>query len=401
MKKDGRKKCVILFNDPFPIGQAATNRILSIAKGLNENGIRPSLLVLRPTENHIRVNNFNVKGVYEGIDYEYLSKTTVKANSKLGKVIQLLFSRLKLCVKILTLRKRTDVIVYPLDSLSLLILLRIILLLSNIKVLRHVDEFPPYILFPENYSSFSIRIYQLLFYRLVDAVLPMTQKLEEYYKAISPKTIPFLHLPMTVEVDRFTNQPEQEVGFEFITYCGNLGHNNKDGLPDLLHSFSLVNKKYPKIKLKIIGSSRTAKDINILKELVQQLFLNESVIFTGSLSREEIPKHLCNSKVLVLSRPNNKQAEGGFPTKLGEYLATGKPVVVTSVGEIPNYLSDRVNAFIAEPSNYNNFGEKIIEVLDDYEFALRVGQAGRGVAIQHFDYRKQGELLSHFINTML
>ena len=49
--------------------------------------------------------------------------------------------------------------------------------------------------------------------------------------------------------------------------------------------------------------------------------------------------------MLVLARPDNIQAKGGFPTKLGEYLATGNPVVVTKVGEIPNYLIDGVNAF--------------------------------------------------------
>jgi len=393
--------CVILFNDPFPIGQAATNRIISIAKGLNENGIRSTLLILRATEKSTGNFNPNAKGTYDGIDYEYLSKTTLKANTKLGKIKQMFFSRLKFCIRIFNLRKSTDVIIYPLDSLSLLILLRFLIFLSNIKVLRHVDEYPPYILIPEKYSSIYIRIYQLLFYRSVDAVLPMTKKLDDYYKAISPRTIPFLHLPMTVEVDRFTNNQEREKCFEYVTYCGNLGHNNKDGLPELIHAFSIVNIKYPKVKLKIIGSSRTEKDIIILKKLVQQLSLNESVLFTGSLSREEIPKHLCNSKVLVLSRPNNKQAEAGFPTKLGEYLATGKPVVATSVGEIPYYLTDRISAFIAKPSNYMDFGNKIIEVLDDYEFALKVGQAGREVALQHFDYRIQGKILSHFIKTIL
>ena len=61
-----------------------------------------------------------------------------------------------------------------------------------------------------------------------------------------------------------------------------------------------------------------------------------------------MPKYLCNAKLLALARPDSIQAQGGFPTKLGEYLATGRPVVVTKVGEIPDYLEDGVNAFLSD-----------------------------------------------------
>jgi len=37
------------------------------------------------------------------------------------------------------------------------------------------------------------------------------------------------------------------------------------------------------------------------------------IIFTGRLNRNEVAKY-------------------GFPIKLGEYLSTGKPIIVTSVG---------------------------------------------------------------------
>ena len=54
---------------------------------------------------------------------------------------------------------------------------------------------------------------------------------------------------------------------------------------------------------------------------------------------------------MALARPTNKQAEGGFPTKLGEYLATGNTVVVTNVGEIGEFLHDKVNAFVSDPDS--------------------------------------------------
>ena len=97
--------------------------------------------------------------------------------------------------------------------------------------------------------------------------------------------------------------------------------------------------------------------------MLKRLHIENKVIITGSVKRNEIPALLCNSDILALARPDNKQAEGGFPTKLGEYLATGNLVVVTNVGEIGLFLEDRKNAFISEPGSPEKFSEKLREAL--------------------------------------
>jgi len=106
---------------------------------------------------------------------------------------------------------------------------------------------------------------------------------------------------------------------------------------------------------------------------------------------------LSKAVMLALARPENKQAEGGFPTKLGEYLATGKPVVVTNVGEISVFLKNNVNAFIARPGDAKDFADKMKLVLEDYPQALNVGQAGQELAKTTFSSAYQGELLAKWL----
>ena len=72
----------------------------------------------------------------------------------------------------------------------------------------------------------------------------------------------------------------------------------------------------------------------------------------------EVPQLLMDSEVLALDRPNSIQAQCGFPTKLGEYLLTGNPVVVTKVGDIPLFLEDGVSALLAEKRNAENLPER-------------------------------------------
>ena len=115
------------------------------------------------------------------------------------------------------------------------------------------------------------------------------------------------------------------------------------------------------------------------------------------LSREQIPPFICQASLLVLSRPDSHQAQGGFPTKLGEYLATGNPVCVTKVGEIPEYLEDNVSAFMATPGDVDSFADAIDRALSNLEQAKKVGQKGREVAEKEFNSETQARRLHEFL----
>ena len=101
-----------------------------------------------------------------------------------------------------------------------------------------------------------------------------------------------------------------------------------------------------------------------------------------------------------MARPSSLQSTGGFPTKLGEYLSTANPVVVTAVGDIPRFLDDS-NSFIVKPDNNAAFAEQIVRIFDDYATAVEVGKKGRVVAEQNFNYRVQSPRIHSFIQELL
>jgi glycosyltransferase involved in cell wall biosynthesis len=96
---------------------------------------------------------------------------------------------------------------------------------------------------------------------------------------------------------------------------------------------------------------------------------------------------MSRARCLVLPRPDSQQARAGFPTKLGEYLALGRPVVVTKVGEIPRFLEDGRTAYLVETGHVENFANKLREVFADRERAEKIGLAGKEVAKSCFDWR--------------
>ena len=170
---------------------------------------------------------------------------------------------------------------------------------------------------------------------------------------------------------------------------------NKDGIVNLINAFSILVKKHIEMKLLLIGTAEHS-ELNDLKNFVGKL-KTKNIIFYGSVSRKEMPPLLCGAKILALARPSSLQSSGGFPTKLGEYLATGKPVVVTNVGDIPRYLKDGVNAYLVAPDDNNAFAEKLDFVLSNYDIAMKTAQRGKELTYTIFNYKVQSKRMQDYL----
>ena len=216
----------------------------------------------------------------------------------------------------------------------------------------------------------------------MDGIFVISTSLKKYYisQGVSPEKIHIIN--MTVDTSRFVDIPRHSIRkHKYIAYCGNVS-NVKDGVDKLLRSFALVNKKHPDVYLYIIGSLKS-NDPNIL--LAKSLGIFNNIIFTGKVDVDVVPELLVNAEMCVLNRPFSLQAECGFPTKLGEYLLSENPVVITKVGDIPIFLQDGKSALFASPNDDQEFAEKILWALENPNEARRIGRNGAEVARMHFN----------------
>ena len=212
----------------------------------------------------------------------------------------------------------------------------------------------------------------------------ISRPLKQYYESQGVDSSKIHIINMTVDVDRFRNLKKTLSKERYIAYCGNVS-NNKDGVDQLIKAFALVCKEQSDVKLYIIGKKPSNKKTTENIQLIKELGIEDKIVFTGVVSSEKMPQFLKDADVLALARPDNLQAKYGFPTKLGEYLMTENPVVVTSVGDIPLFLEDGVSALISDPSNVGMFAEKLIWALNHTQEASIIGKAGANVAIMNFN----------------
>jgi glycosyltransferase involved in cell wall biosynthesis len=204
---------------------------------------------------------------------------------------------------------------------------------------------------------------------------------------------------MTVDLERF-EQPQKnlkEFTSPYIAFVGVM-NDAKDGVSILIKAFNTLKSKYPNHKVYLVGAWNYDTPVHL--QLIKDYTLENSVFWMKEYSRNEIPNIICNADLLVLPRPDSKQAQGGFPTKLGEYLASGVPVCATTVGEIPDYLVDNESVFFAEPGSVESFAEAMDRALNDPDSAKRVGENGRKVAVKEFNKDVQAKKLYEFLREL-
>lgn len=229
----------------------------------------------------------------------------------------------------------------------------------------------------------------------VDCFAIMTKTLIDHYKMMAKPEARFCHIQMTVDLQRFQHVVASDLYKKpYIAYTGTF-NNAKDGVDVLIQSFGKIALKFPKLHLYLAGFWHY--DVPMQEKLIKELGIGNRVTYLGVLTKEQIPTFVCNADLLVLSRPDSHQAQGGFPTKLGEYLATGNPVCVTKVGEIPNYLIDNVSAFMAEPGDVDSFTDAMERALGDPIKAKEVADKGKEVAQTEFNLQTQSDKLFKFL----
>lgn len=254
-------------------------------------------------------------------------------------------------------------------------------------------EYPLHIIIPDlPFFTYKSSVRNLHNYHKASGLITCSTALRNYFLEYNNEI--FIS-PLIVDMKEFAENcaiNKSPIDDKYIAYCGSL-NNNKDGVPILIRSFERFHAIHHDVKLVIIGPG-SKKSVEEIKQLINGCGLSNSVLLTGALPHDELSGWLKYASMLTLARPNNKQAEGGMPSKVGEYLATGVPCVVTDVGDLHLYMKDGQNCYMAEPDSVDSFYEKMIQCYET-DNSLLVGNAKN--TARFFDYPNQVGLLGDYI----
>jgi glycosyltransferase involved in cell wall biosynthesis len=394
--------CIILSDTAsFPWGMAASTRVRNIAKALIDQGVTVNYLGLRGAntkyEKHKRKS-----GQSDQINYSFPGGFPVRSQNWLVRRIDDLLGKWISYIKIKRLKKHgllNAVIIYS-RSYHTVMFWSGRLKKLDVKVILELCEWP----LAKNYSSEKQKINAWKFCNqailTVDAILPISSYIEKEVNEIvnkTGKTIPTFRIPILTDF-KLTSDPKfhKEIEDKYMLYAGSAEY--LDIAYFIIDVMQELKNRNCKIKLKFTGRIEQGLKDRLINH-INKKNVSDCIEFTGFLEENKLYSQMMKAVCLIAPLPENEQSKARFPTKIGYYLSSGRPVLTNAVGSVNEYLTDNVNAYIAERFEVMSIAKKVIEIIDDPIGADQVGQSGQQLAFEKFYYPNACKGLSDFLLT--
>ncbi len=160
----------------------------------------------------------------------------------------------------------------------------------------------------------------------------------------------------------------------------------------LAQAFDLISGRLPQARLLIAGYCPLD-----IAAMVQQ---PQRVIQTGYLSEEKLNQTLSSSDIFWLPLSDSNANRGRFPLKLTDYLAVGRPVIATAVGDIPKIFGDKPIGMLSNPSAAS-IADQTMQLYARPELRSEMGQNARHLAETKYYWGHLSERLESFYTQIL
>jgi glycosyltransferase involved in cell wall biosynthesis len=391
---------ILITSMNFPCGGAGATYLNLFCRGMMSNGRLVKVLLLK---GHA-FGNYKYKGprkniTEDGIPYAYLGFRQRSDNS-VKKMFEEFVSLFRLIIYLFSLvnKPRPVRLLIFNSELQYNVPILVFSKIFNFTLIKFVAEIIDRSEFTDSLFGRIKRIgydynYKVL-NRKSDKLLVFSLYLKNFYKGLGYDENKILVQPNLTDFDFWepvNNDTRYTFGYSGAPYL-------KDGLHDLFKAMSLLTSENPDITLLVIGDVTFGKSlIPSLKEECEKLGISGKVSFTGLVELAKVKQYLSECKNLTITRPSTLQTQAGFPTKLGEYFATKRPVLATDFGDMKEYFTDGIDIIMAECGNPESIAAKIKWMIENGQELESISKRGYNRAHQLLEYKNSVKRMLSFI----
>lgn len=182
-----------------------------------------------------------------------------------------------------------------------------------------------------------------------------------------------------------------------------MGHNYFKSLTTLYQMFQRVLDREPDVRLYVVGDVLHVGRMGEFTKTILEQFrqMGDRVVFCGEIPFDRLKYYLCSADVLVLPMDNSTIDIARAPIRLGDYLASGKPIVSNAVGYVKSILQRNDCSLVSgDPDNVDEFAENVIRVLNDPELGKEMGLRSRSLAENELSWSALADRLTSIYQTL-
>lgn len=391
-------------NFPFPYGMASVKRTVCYAKGLITAGNKVDVVVCQKCMERCSDDSLPAKGFFQGIPYLYAcgKYKHKKGNKMLRAWDYLIMDYLRsFFYAIRHIHKRDSVFAYY-NPILLQILILLAAKIKGAKVVKETCEHPSAL---GNVNSRWHKFCKWFEYHFVmphyDGFIAISRELDKFVEKYKSKKAKCIIVPILVDnpfTDCAISEFKNEYSVPYIIHTGTM-FEQKDSISKILHAFSRF-KKETGSSCRLVFTGPQANERCKYLPLMDELGITKDVDLIGMVSTERVAELQRYAAMTVIYKSDNLQTRNCFPTKLGEMLICGVPVITTTVGDANLYLKNGESAFIFEPDDEDTLVKYMKWILANPIEAKNLGETGKAVAEKYFNPIYQGKRLSEFYESL-
>jgi len=246
-------------------------------------------------------------------------------------------------------------------------------------------------------SNISSKFLRWIYGKILNNSLKSTtvnSAFEDEMKSICESKDKVIYIPNGVDTELF-NPDKKDTGIkkkfsidgQFILFVGRL--TEKKGVHFLLEAMPEVVKKFPKVKLVIIGTGELESSLG---EEIKRLNLKNNVILTGAIQNKLLPSFYATSDIFVAPSITTSQGDReGFPTVFGEAMASSTPIITTNIDGIKEIIEIGKNGYVVDQKSSKELSERIIYLIQHKDKLNAIKKSSRNIAIHKYDWKVVGK----------
>ena len=166
---------------------------------------------------------------------------------------------------------------------------------------------------------------------------------------------------------------------ELVIYAGQLHGGQYAEL--FIKASCKVLKAKPSTTFMIVGDGYRKKE---LENLAEELGVRDKFIFTGAVEHSQVPEYINAADVCVACFEDNDITRCKSPLKIAEYLACGKTIVASDVGEVRRMVGPA--GIVVKAGDYGSLAEGIIKALNDPKLREKLEVLARKRSEEYYNW---------------
>jgi glycosyltransferase involved in cell wall biosynthesis len=228
-----------------------------------------------------------------------------------------------------------------------------------------------------HYNTFTGRIirffsnwkkYEKKYLRRADMVITVDESLRNLYiEKVRISSSKILSLPNTPSAGNFDmRQVDPKVADKFagrfiLFYAGGLDHLR--GIDFIVESVARLKNEIENILFLIAGKENNAFKLD---PLIRKFHAEECTRYIGWVPLDQLPSYVAASHIcLFVPRADNLEINNTIATKIFQYAAMGKPVIVSEARKMKEFVENNNLGFSVKFGDISGFGEVVLKIYRD------------------------------------